>query len=79
MGSYIIYSIRLTKEFTTEEGGSLPFLDTKITRKVDGKFDITVYRKQMHMDRYLHFRSHHPTHMERGTVRYLYDCASCIT
>ena len=36
------------------------------------------YRKQMHMDRYLHFRSHHPTHVKRGTVRCLYDCARCI-
>ena len=42
--------------------GSLTFLNTKITRKVDGKLDITVYRKQMHMDRYLHFiLSYHPT------------------
>ena len=56
MGSYITYSIHLTIEFTieVEEGGSLPFLDTKITMKTDGKFDITVYRKQMHTDRYLH-------------------------
>ena len=28
------------------DGGTLPFLDTKITRKEDGKLDITVYRKQ---------------------------------
>ena len=55
--------IRSTIEFTMEmeEGGSLHFLDTKATRKEDGKLDITVYHKQMHTDRYLHFRSHHPT------------------
>ena len=34
----------------TEEGRSLPLLDTGITRKVDGKLDITVYCKQMYMD-----------------------------
>ena len=61
-----------------EEDGSLPFLDTRITRKADGKLDITVYRKQTHTDRYLHFRSHHPTHVKRGTVRCLYDRARSI-
>ena len=43
-----------------EEGGSIPFLDTKVIRKEDGKFDITVYRKQIQKDRYLQFMSHHP-------------------
>ena len=73
-------SIRPTIKFTmeVEEGGSLPFLDTRVTRKEDGKLDITVYRKQTHTDRYLHFRSHHPTHVKRGTVRCLYNCARCI-
>ena len=32
----------------------------------------------MHTDRYQHFRSHHPTHVKRGTVRCLYDYAKCI-
>ena len=38
-------NIRPTVKFTmeVEEGGSLPFLDTKVTRKADGKLDITVY------------------------------------
>ena len=59
-------SVRPTIKFNmeVEEGGSLPLLDTKITRKEDGKLDITVYRKQTHTDRYLHFRSHHPTREE---------------
>ena len=45
-------SIRPTIKFTmeVEERGSLHFLDTKITRKEDGKLDIT---KQTHMDRTL--------------------------
>ena len=56
-------SIKLTTEL--EEGGSIPFLDT---RKVDGKLDVTVYRKPTHTDRYLHFSSHHPTHVKKGLV-----------
>ena len=30
------------------------------------------------MDKHLHFRSHHPTHVKRGTVRCLYSRARCI-
>ena len=62
-----------------EEEGSLPFLDTKVTRLADGKLDITIYRKKTHTDRYLHFDSHHPRHMKRGTVSFLYNCARSIT
>ena len=38
--------IRLSIKFTMEleENGSIPFLDTRVTRKVERKFDITVYR-----------------------------------
>ena len=39
----------------------------------------TVYRKPTHMDRYLHFNSHHPTDVKKGLVRCLYDCARNIT
>ena len=59
-----------------EEGGSLPFLDMRVT---DGKLDTIVYRKEMHTDSYLHFKSHHPTHLKMDTVRCLYDHARCIT
>ena len=38
--------------------------DTRVTRKEDGTLDITVYCKQMHTDRYLHFKSQHPTREE---------------
>ena len=62
-----------------EEGGSLPFLDTRVTRLTNGILDITVYRKKTHKDRYLHFESHHPTHVKRGAVRCLYDRARNIT
>ena len=70
-------SIRPTIKFTME-GESLPFLDTRVTRKEDGKLDITIlYCKQTHMDRYLHFRSHHLTHVKRGMVRCLYNHVRC--
>ena len=55
------------------EGGSLPFLED------DGNLDVTVYRKPTHTDRYLDFRSHHPSHVKRGLVRCLYDRARSIT
>ena len=72
-------SIRSTIKFIMEmeEGGSLPFLDTRIMRKADGKLHITVYCKQTHTDRYVYFRSHHPIHVKRGMVRCLYDCTRC--
>ena len=74
-------SLRPTIKFTmeSEEEGSLPFLDTRVTRLTNGKLDISVYRKKTHTDRYLHFESHHPTHVKRGTVRCLYDRARNIT
>ena len=62
-----INNIRPTIKFTMEqeEGGSLPFLDTRVTRVASGKLDI-FFRKNTHTDRYLHFKSHHPTHVKRG-------------
>ena len=72
-----LYSLRPTIKFTIEleEEGSLPFLDTRVTRLTNRKLDITVYREKTHTDRYLHFKSHHPTHIKIGTVRCLYDQA----
>ena len=61
-----------------EEGEKLPFLDTLLKRNDDGNLDITVYRKAIHMDRYLNFQSHHPVHVKRGLVRCLYDRAKNI-
>ena len=58
-----------------EKERSFPFLDTRVTRLTNAKLDITVYRKRTHTDWYLHFESHHPTHVKRGTVRCLYDRA----
>ena len=61
-----------------KEGGSLAFLDARVQRGEDGRLDITVYRKPTHTDRYLHFQSHHPTHIKRGLLRCPYDQARCI-
>ena len=74
-------SLRPTIKFTMEleDEGSLPFLDTRVTRLANGKLYMTVYRKKTHTDRYLHFVCHHPMHVMRGTVRYLYDQARNIT
>ena len=70
-------SIKFTMEL--EEDGSIPFLDTRVTRKVEGNCDITVYHNPTHMDRYLHFTSHHPTHIKKGLVRCFYNHTRSIT
>ena len=44
----------------------------------DSKLDIIVYCKLTYMDRFLHLRSRHPTHVKKGTIRCLYDCTRCI-
>ena len=51
-----------------EKDGFLLFLDTHLRRKKYGTLDITVYWKTTHTDRYLNFRSHHPTHVRKGLV-----------
>ena len=68
--------VRPTK-FTVEqeEDGTLPILDTLLRRREDGSLGVSVYRKPTHTDRYLHFESHHPTHVKRGVVRCLHDRA----
>ena len=72
--------VRPTIKFTVEqeEDGTLPFLDTLLRRREDGSLDVSVYRKPMHTDRYLHFESHHPTHVKRGVVRCLHDRAGRV-
>ena len=54
MGSYITltayYDPTIKFTWEVEEDWSLPFLDTRVTRKEDSKLDVTVYHKQMHTD-----------------------------
>ncbi len=73
--------VRPTIKFTMEleKDGSLPFLDTSLTRSEDGTLNVTVFRKQTHTDRYLHFNSHHPPSAKRAAVRSLFDRARNIT
>ena len=64
-------SIQFTYEEESE--GSLPFLDTLITRKQDGNFKLSIYRKPTHTNQYLQFQSHHPLHQKLGVVKTLLD------
>ena len=44
-----------------EESGTLPFLDVRVRRRMDGKLSHTVFRKPTYTDLYLHVDSeHHP-------------------
>ena len=72
--------VRPTIKFTVEqeEDWALPFLNALLRRRKDGSQDVSVYRKPMHTDCYLHFESHHPTHVKRGVVRCLHDRARGI-
>ncbi|KFD49303.1 hypothetical protein M513_09855 [Trichuris suis] len=58
-----------TISFTIEKemGGKLPFLDSLVITSSDC-FKTTLYRKQTHSDRYLHFSSHHPQAVMRAVV-----------
>ena len=49
-----------------------------LRRREDGSLDVSVYRKSTRtcrLDQYLHFESHHLTHVNRGVVRCLHDRA----
>ena len=64
-------TIRFTMELETE--GCLLFLDAWLQRCGDGSLVTSVYRKPRHTDRYLQYDSHHPRHVKRGVVRYLFE------
>ena len=55
-------SIEPTTQFTIEMEveGTLPFLDTMVTRHADGSLTTSVFRNKTRTDRYLDFDSHHP-------------------
>ncbi|XP_033114265.1 uncharacterized protein LOC117114686 [Anneissia japonica] len=60
-------------KFTCEHlsNNSIPFLDTLITREVDGRLTTTVHRKATHNNQYLHFTSHHPLQHKSSVPRTL--------
>ena len=62
----------------SEVNESLPFLDTLLTRREDGKLDVSVYRKPTNTNRYLHYSSHHPTYVKRGVASCLFHCARTV-
>jgi len=69
-------SIKFTAE--QEQDEQMPFLDTLIVRKSDGRVKLLVYRKKTHTDQYLHFSSHHPQQHKLSAVRILLDRSSQI-
>jgi len=64
-------SIKFTYE--EESNGTIPFLDLLFRSQPDRAVSTEVYRKPMHIDQYLHFRSHHPINHKTGVVRTLMD------
>ncbi|XP_072172336.1 uncharacterized protein [Diadema setosum] len=69
-------SIKFTHEL--EVDNSIPFLDTKITKRPDGTTKMVVYRKKTHTGQYPNFQSHHPFHQKLGVIRTLMDRAHSI-
>jgi hypothetical protein len=53
-----------------EVEATLPFLDVLVTKR-GPKLTTKVYRKPTHTGRYLHFKSNHPRHVQRGVVHSL--------
>ena len=68
-------------QFTVEKekDGVLPFLDVLLTRDLDGTIKTSVYRKQMHTDRYLDFSSHHPLTHKKSVVTSLLSRAKALS
>jgi len=62
-----------------EKDNTIPFLDTSVSRDLDGLLTTSVYRKPTHTDQYLAYDSHHPQSVKRGIVKCLYDRAKHLT
>jgi len=61
-------TIESSIQFTMEKEGCLPFLDLLSKRSPSGHLLSAVYRKPTHSDRYLNFRSEHPTQHKQSIV-----------
>ena len=70
---------RLTIKFTMEQKEELRTLSFTLLRRRDGSsLDIFVYRKPMHMNRYLNFGTYDTTHVKGGMVTCLHNRAKVI-
>ena len=59
--------------FDKEKNGYIAFLNTKLTRKEDGKVKVQIYRKKAHTNQYLLFSSIHPVHHKLAVVHTILD------
>ena len=55
----------------TEEEGRLPMLDLVLYRRKDVGINTKIFRKPTHTERYLPFKTHHPSSMRRSVVKSL--------
>ena len=65
-------------QFTCEQevNNTLPYLDLLITRRSDGHFRFSVYRKPTHTNRYLVSESYHPPSDNIATASTLFHRAT---
>ena len=69
-------SIQFTMDLQSE--GTLPLLDTLLTRTEQGNIDISVHRKPTQTNRYIQYTSHHPPHVKSGVASCLFHRAQTI-
>jgi hypothetical protein len=63
-------SRKLKFTMEVETNNSLPFLDAN-NQATPAGYDVTVFRKQTHSNRYLNFLSHHPSSVKSSVVKTL--------
>ena len=66
-------TIRFAME--TENDNTIPFLDTSVTRDLDGLLTTSVHRKPIYNDKHLAYDSQHPQSVKRSIVKCIYDQA----
>ena len=59
----INHFLQFSDQIHEESDNSIAFLDVKVTRQPDGSTVMSVYQKPTHTDQYLHYFSHHHTHL----------------
>ena len=71
-GKIITHTWRNEEEnIVTRTERALAFFNTWLVINEDGSIKTKVYRKETHMDQYLHFRSNHPSEHQSGSVKTL--------